>query len=415
MNTDLTHTPGIRRFIEGVSQDLAVRKTVLALVPATVVPEVIWQAVRRDMAWREMRVVQVSLDTLPAELSPASALSEFLRGGGPATVAALAFSDGLPDVLALSGFGRLSEARCADWVEFLGQWTQMSRSVDGGGGSPMALCLVCQSTLLPRTPAADLFLAIHWWWGVLTPLDFRVVCRARPGAGNDHTSACWREGILPDLSSGDEALFEHLWETATLDAGALWGALEDYAARRGWTPPVLAEIGAGSLLCEPGAGSRPAPEPAAGHRRLWAAGLLNWTVEYGTELHAAALAILGQRPQVQHRIWRGQVATLLPLLDQFRLTLCDIFVLHYGPSVPIEEFPLDGESDTARVRENPHSCDLGYLKRLFNGIPALNALGLARPIRTACWVRNELAHYRPVEMADYVEVRKILSRLQSPF
>jgi hypothetical protein len=415
MNADLTHTPGMRRFIEGISQDLAVRRTVLALIPATVVPEALWQAVRRDMAWREMRVVQVSLNTLPEELSPAAALSEFLQVGGPATVAALAFSAGLPDVLALSGFGRLPEVRRADWADFLEQWTQMSRSVDGGGGSPMALCLVCQSPLLHRTPAPDLFLALHWWWGILTPLDFRVVCRARPDTDGDQTSACWREGILPDLSSGDEALFEHLWETPELDAGTLWGALEDYAAHRGWTAPVLSEIGAGAFLRDPDAGGRLSLEPSVGHRRLWAEGLLNWTVEYGTELHAAALATLGQRPHVQHRIWRGQVAVLLPLLDQFRLMLCDIFVRHYGLAVPTEVFPLDGESDTARVRESPYSCDLGYLKRLFNGIPALYALGLAPLIRTACWVRNELAHYRPVEMADYVEVRKNLARLQNSF
>src|SRR5690606_30295850 len=110
-------------------------------------------------------------------------------------------------------------------------------------------------------------------------------------------------------------------------AGIIANLAED-GRSRGWNkllekaPALLQQAVIGSGLWS-NPDDRYAQDPPVAGRRLWLEGLLDKDRYEGICLHSAAAALRGDTHLVEHRIWRGQARTLLPVLDAVRLEVCE--------------------------------------------------------------------------------------------
>lgn len=142
----------------------------------------------------------------------------------------------------------------------------------------------------------------------------------------------------------------------------------------------------------------------AKEKELWARGLLDQTPEYGIQVSPVALAALGEWHMLEHLLWRGQAALLLPILDELRLSICTELTNKYGPDWAWQwAKPLtDGEQRDAR--RDPLTSEWGHLKAAIAKSPVAGERG-RWPIVALAWeLRNHLAHYEAVEFADYARL-----------
>lgn len=139
------------------------------------------------------------------------------------------------------------------------------------------------------------------------------------------------------------------------------------------------------------------------------------TEEHGIEIGSAACAVLGRREELAHRVWRGQSALLLPLLDGLRLHLCSVLSNEYGKAWPTKlGVPLD-QSERQALEEDPFTAQWGYLSSLYRNAPALRGRTQLRALTAQAWeIRNELAHYRPVPFAEFRRLSDLLAELRPP-
>lgn len=405
----LYQTPGAQRFLNTLTDDLANRRSLLALLPVGIDPVEIWSTLRTELWRRDFGFEEISLPDLPQDHVPVAALSKALGVNWaspetPRTIANLMTAKNLPDIVQLEGFGQLTDTTRRDWTMFLTQWRQVSQNMADRGHIPMALCMIAPAVaVLPRIPESGVHLAVHWWWGFPSALEMHLLCRQGSEGAPWDAAARWREHLLPALAGSDISLVEYLWDSLRLSLEGLAARLRSFAEQRGWAADALHEWGAEELAASPAQNrSSQLLSPPARFRALWARGALSWTTEYGLELHAAALAVLGRNEELGHRLWRGQAELLLPLIDHTRLTLCDHLTRQYGHDWPIRWYqPVSPEEDAA-VRNSPLACQWGYLEWLLKNCAHLQSEQDWLPlVSLSRWIRNEMAHYRPITFGDF--------------
>lgn len=230
-----------------------------------------------------------------------------------------------------------------------------------------------------------------------------LLCRLVGDIGSWNASPQWREYVLPALAGDDVDLVEYLWEDATQSIEVIEDRLPTYASARGWGEGSLLEWGAQDLL------NRSTPTHMdqlnawpSEWQRLWASGAINITLEPGTELHSAALAVLGQKEELSHRFWRGQAEPLLPVIDRVRLTICDHMTRRYWPDWPTRwARPAASEQDSMAHR-NPLGSEWGYLDWLLANCSELRGeQRWSLLVSLGHWIRNEIAHYGPVPYLNF--------------
>ena len=104
------------------------------------------------------------------------------------------------------------------------------------------------------------------------------------------------------------------------------------------------------------------------------------------ESHSCYLEAHDQRQEIQRRIWKAQLTTLFPHLEQRRLEIINC-------AKPI--LPKRFESATGEVKD-PELLELGELNYLMSICQAPKRL--RDEVRSLAEVRNELAHLRPICM-----------------
>ena len=214
------------------------------------------------------------------------------------------------------------------------------------------------------------------------------------------------------MAGNDVALARHLWNHPNLDSAQLPSLLQEFGYQYGWTRRHLHDWDADDfLLISTHNEVHPSSPPLRGYQ-LWAHGALNWTPEYGLELHTAALALLGRTEDLQHRLWRGQTSLLFPLIDNVRLAICRYLSRRYEKGWPVWLPPHD-ENEAYAVQDNPLACQWGHLARLINHCGLLRKERILRPVVNLTWrIRNELAHYRPIPLSDFSKLWIELHQLQ---
>jgi hypothetical protein len=105
--------------------------------------------------------------------------------------------------------------------------------------------------------------------------------------------------------------------------------------------------------------------------------------------------------QIEKRMWRGQVSMLLPAVDTIRLYICDRLTDNYGLDWPLS-FPPKEPEELQRVKNNPRASQLGHLLHTIQYHRQFAEERKYIPlVKRAKEIRNELAHYRPINYTDY--------------
>ena len=416
----LMQMASVQQFLNALLDDLAARRNPLVLLSAGVEAVDLWQAMEEHLARREFYIEEISLPDLPRDASPAVALGKALElqwpeAASPRSVGNLMISEGLPEIIQLKGFEELPESARTSWLTFLLEWTKVSKNLFDQNFTPSALILLIPGPALPnQVPESDLYLSVHYWWGFPSALEVQMLCRLE-NTGSEQSPLCrWREHLIPAITGNDISLAEHLWDHLHLDCDQLFLLLRAFGEQRGWTSQLLQTWGAEDfLLTFTSEEMRPSRIPSPHWYQLWTHGALNWTPEYGIELHTAALALLGRTEDLQHRLWRGQASLLLPLIDNVRLTICRHLTQRYGRDWPVRWGQPVVEEEAAAVQDNPFACQWGHLAWLLKSCGSFRKeQHLLSVVKLTHWVRNQIAHYRPIELRDFEGLWREMHHLQ---
>lgn len=309
-----------------------------------------------------------------------------------------------PDVLVVTGLERGEGDLRRRWLGGLDRWALMSKeAADSEKTLPPVVVVAPVAWAAGGLPRNQTHLVTRGLWGRPTALDVQMLCRLTQDERAMSVAQRWREHVLPSLVGDDLGLIPALWDEVLNGMGSLLSALNRYAEDMEWDETVLVQAQeqvAMQAAASAADGGQLAPSRLA---TLWAEGMLASTPEYGVEMHAAASVLAGNEEAVRHRVWRGQVALLLPFLDALRVTVCEALTLRHGSDWPLHLSPPKVLEEELALRESPLACEYGRLDYLLRNDFTLRTqreryLGLVAEARR---MRNMLAHYQPVRFAEY--------------
>lgn len=294
------------------------------------------------------------------------------------------------------------------WRDLILHWAQDSRKINSVRvGAPTRLCIIAKLKDFDFAPPSEQEgLSVHWWWGFPSSLEMRLACRM-----GDQESHCgeaasrWLEQVLPALAGNDIKLAEHLWGDIFGSSEEIFRSLKEFASIENTVVSDgldIQELGAQAILsCPPNT-----------LWLQWSKGQIVSTLEYGIEYHPALLASCGRRRDIEHRLWRGQAELLLPILNEIRIRVCDDLTEIFGRNWPIEPIKPRSEYELEAVRDNPRGAEFGYIEYLLKRVPEFRTETGLLPLVSQCRdLRNEIAHYRPVNFMEFKKLWEENERL----
>ena len=409
----------VQNFLSSLIEDLTDKRSLLVLLPDQLDPTEFVSALQAEFRRREFEFEKVSLARLSNSQSyaPITALSNALEiewpsADTPHTIMNLMETGNLPDFVLLEDAGQLSSQDCADWSSFLVRWAEHCQHRVNQRLPITALCLVGPAAgMLSHVPENKVYLVVHWWWGFPSALEMRILCRLTTSTDNWDIMTRWREYVVPALAGNDIFLASNLMELDVLrDVQTINRYLQNFAEQRGWEAKNLRTWGLDEEMSFHDTGYSLVPPRSL--RTLWAHGIMGWTPEYGLELHTAVLAVLGRQEELSHRLWRGQSELIFPFVDRARLEICKYLTSFHGPDWPVREYVPDSPQEEEIVRKNPLACQLGHLHFVLQNSSFISSKQRLTTLISLCrWIRNKIAHYRPITFKDFEdflrEVRKL--------
>ena len=401
--------PSTQTFVQAITDDGG-NGVKIVLLPDNLSREMVGRLIRNRIGTLGLSIRRLFE---PGDVSPVMASAGAMNASWPShrtlrTVHNLLHCEGLPDVFYVHRIGRRRE-----WIEFIEGWAEEYQSLRTSGSHSVPSLYVIGKLRdfdfdLP-VPAPDL--TFHWWWGFPSILEMRLACRLASvqDDDNDFATAQWREYVLPGLVSSDVQLAEHMWVRVLDGTDQVMNGLIDY-----WEsleqPDVAWSIDDVSERVNEVSGRYAVGQQPPEHlRELWACGGLVYTPEHGLEVHPALLARSDRRATVEHMLWRGQAELLLPLVNEVRLKVCQDFTATYGSNWPVQWVAPLNEQDEEEVRRSPLGTELGHVNYLMQNLGVHNPRhdlfekrSLGNLILRAKNLRNEIAHYNPVALRDFI-------------
>jgi hypothetical protein len=398
----LMQLPSARRFSEALAHDCIQGRNVLVLTGAQLAPESLRLLLDDALGrCRGPRVHAVRLEDCEADETPSAFLSRVAHTNEDAFRPSLSQSEGedVPDTLfLLSGLECLPVKLQECWAEYFVTWTQYPAV------RTHVLALSAASTPGKlHAVVGDTRLAIHSWWQGLSTLEVRLLCRLCTSATEDWAASRWREAVLPHVVGCDMRLVARLWDVVLESEDALAEALREYGQGLGLSKMRLDSLAQGLRQAAMARLDERTPRGTWGI--AWSLGAAHTSQEYGTELTAAALAVLEQLPDLRNRVWRGQAALLLPHLDQLRMAVCRVLTERLGQEWPIKfGARLFDDEDREQVKADPLSTEFGPLEIILRESRFPGGKRYHPVVKRARAMRNALAHYKTVRLADYREL-----------
>ena len=398
----------VRAFADAVVEDVADGRCCIILVPDGVDPSPVERGIIGRMAELGLPFERVVMPELPTGEDLLPIIVDYLSVAWPdypITASNLARCLDLPSIILLSGSWTLEGSLLGACIDLITDWATAPLPSDlGFYPTSSALCAIFKATdaldlpLDPRSPK----LSIRHWWGFPSALEVRLICRleslirAQRGA-----TARWREHLLASLAGNDLSLVQTLWDCAELSVEQIYDRLVRDAHDRGWTASALERWGVDYFLNGDHSSHSQSSSPDTPRLRiLWANGVLSCTTEDGLELHSSALAILGQRDQLEHRVWRGQSTLLLPVIEAIRSRLCDGMTRKHGPGWP--NWYAAKRPDTFSDGPESLTCEISHIENLLKTSRRDSEeqawLAVAHNARV---LRNRLAHGQTVAFGEY--------------
>lgn len=382
--------PRLRALAQAMARSLALGRSVIAETGAFIEPEW-WMSLVAEQP--ELRDRVPTIVTADAATSPEDSLSAVVGVRADRLLVDPAVSCDGWQLILVHGLDGLAVADAVRWVQWVTRWARASHSRRTSGEPLPPLCICWRNRAATiELPSADTALDTHSVFRAASELDVRMLVRHRSGAAHDGAQR-WREHVLPPLVGNDLALVAALWEPCLRDLAALTSALQDHARVRGWL--------------------RQAPVARSVHptRSDELAGLACSTLERGSEWHLAWAVSRGDTMSFTRRLWRGQAGFLLPILDEIRFKLADRLDEILGRDWATRWPPRD-EDELRLVRSSHLHAQFGHMLTVIQmRHPAVGRklrADLEELTSAARRVRNDLAHYRPVEYSTY---RDLMARV----
>ena len=412
--------PSIQTFLDDIVTKLA-EDSVIVLIPETVSRDMVARLINNRLEVRQLSVrnVPYSSDGGPV-LSVSKTLDiDWPTPSTPRSIRNLQAHLESAQIIHIRDFNTndaLDPLQRKQWTDFVVDWVRERNRAETNGHRVVGrLCLVAKLKDFDFVPPAEeLGLSIFWWYGFPSTLEMRLACRiANQGDIAEEHRRRWREQVLPALVSGDVSLAEYLWDDIFASPKDITNRLVDYGLEEGisncgdWSEYATSLT---TLDCDASTGKQ---SPSRDLWELWANGGLVSTPEYGSELHPALLAYIGNLTEVEHRLWRGQAEFLLPILNEIRIGVCDDMTARFGPEWPTCPSPPRTSYELEAVKDNPRGTEFGHIEHLLLEVSVFeekrDLLPMVSKGRT---LRNEIAHYRPIAFADFDDLWKISIELR---
>lgn len=395
----LYELPSVHDLFQRVADDLVDGKSVIFMIKDGMSPEITAGRFYSMLGGRELswRSISVGSDT---PLETILKAQQIMLDGKP-NMQKLVEANALPDVLLITDLEYAGEAQQRAWFDWLREWAEKAQARSGRGQQTAGHLLVLPATasLQAHLPATNVFLRIWHWSDCLSSLELRLLCHMRPNTQHDILAWRWREYILPELSSLDAELANSLWEVVgdnQCSSQKLLEMLKQYGRDQNWKEEEVCALPDEKSLSRVGVLNR---EQNYWYMRGW----LYRTPEYGWELHSALHALRGDERRIAFRFWRGQSYLLLPLLDQIRRHLIEVYGSYLGPG-----WHLGGRPSYWPADKPFEEYDVEWTW-LASQTQDKEMRQIAKNCRE---LRNQIAHYKPVMLRDYRTLVDAYSRLQ---
>jgi hypothetical protein len=413
----LTRLPSVDRFQSRLIEDLKTGRSALVLVNRGEYAEVIRHACYLELSrLYDYDVKEVDATPTRRDNPPLQVVSSQLELASPSDNAVRSldalFNYRLPEIISVRGLDELTGDARQLWFTFAERWASLAQSRVSQTPLP---CLWIMSTLSPadRIPRSEVWLRVFWWWSLPAALEIQLLCHAQEVDGGSSAApiANWRAALLPGLAGNDFLLAEVLWDVLPEAKEQIFKRLSEFAAQQGWTAQKLRAWGVPDLLRRSGfRAQRFTEEPVRQERELWAQSIIGQTPEQGIFVSSSALAALGEWEQLEHRLWRGQASLILPLIDEFRLFICQDLTRKFGRDWPTHWWEPKSDEEKQAVRLNPLATEWGHLENLIRNCKDLSAeRHRLSAIMNARYIRNQLAHYKPITFQEYNTLLSYLS------
>lgn len=246
----------------------------------------------------------------------------------------------------------------ASWYKFLSQYQHSCQNCDLCDRSLFCVSMAGNPSPLP---VADVALSFRPWEGMVGRLDMtlyldRVLLSRFPHPLHHKVALA----VVTELAGSDSHLARHLAKQELSTIMDPFNHLSSFAAARGWTS---------ESKCN----------------EAWQDGTID-VVDGARMLHSAAAAAQGKRTEVTRRVWKGQVASLYPFIEEQRAKLIPLVQGYIR--LPVET--------TYGMVDNADDLELGQLLYFLRGkkVPPR----LWRLLMLLTEMRHALAHLEPVPL-----------------
>ncbi|WP_156040366.1 hypothetical protein [Chondromyces apiculatus] len=315
--------PGPSLFLERVAQSFRDGRNVFIIVPEHG-PARIRYAIAELVNRRELHAwhpIDASEDTSDAPTPAEIVARQCISGVRPCTVKELSEHEQFRHMIVwVDG---IDPGSWGSWRDFLQEYSHLCRARPQRERA--VFCLPVLGAQIGDLPAEDVVCAVHVWRGVVTRLDmtlfFSHLLAAR-SVTRMHAKLWNAVGV--ELAGTDSELAIHLARADLPSVLAPAHILQEFARGRGWRPW----------------GAEKSPSWSLGDEDV---------LDGKSILHSARVILEKDgRDEIERRLWRGQVGTLFPFVEEQRVELIARFrsflrVPHetpFGTITDIRDFEL---------------------------------------------------------------------------
>jgi hypothetical protein len=261
-----------------------------------------------------------------------------------------------------------SDTTARRWLKFLDDWTRVSSGMPAHTRG--FVCVISVGCSFDWSPSLPLFQEkLDWNNGFVSSIDTQAYTHA--SIGTSISNQVERQvlcGVISSLAGTDLTIVDELAHQPATVVFRPSPALNRIARTRAWS------------------GSR---VPLCARENLYTGQVE--AVDGLFRLNSVALAAAGRHQEIQHRVWKGQVATLFPLLEECRQVLLND--LKRFLRLPVTT--AFGRIDDIYDLEFSHLAD--QLGKASNA----RLVGYRAKVHALKRIRNSLAHLEPIAGTDF--------------
>jgi len=388
--------PSVRDLLATVIRDVQSSRSVIVLLPPVTSCAFVIGLLDHELNDALLSVRRVDVSRFQPPKDPLEFLREVLElKSSGSTFAELLLLDECPEVILLDGIEHLSFDSRDLWMALLAEWARAVQSVPRAPYMIRSLCAVRAAKNMREVGNRnDVLLIERYWWGIPSVTELKQLHRllGRQSAPN----SAWSECIIAGLAPGETGLAEYIFDQPPI---SLDGAI-DLIRQYGTVNEISTNPGVSRRKTIRRPELRNLAAPPESLVADWAQGHLVWSPEFGLELHPSLLTEPVETTEIRHRVWRGQISMLLPLVDKWRLFFASELVLTQGKFwyTRFEESNLPNQAH--RLNQYGIDAEIPLLRRaVSSGMWRRNEeiIAAAKFLDLLNTVRNRLSHYQPVE------------------